>query len=269
MSPDAAKEPLKSHPAAGAFPLLEGDELQELADDIRAQGLLEPIVVHEGMILDGRNRQRACELAGVEPRYQEWVSNGRTPLEFVVAKNLHRRHLTPAQRAAIAAELLPELEQEAKARRIDNVRKDGDRPTGHSRPVGGRSAEKAADLVGVGKTSVKTAKRIQEQDPAVFEEMRTGEIATISEAKRKADSRPRPKQRISSGRPTVMHRRGDKFTESTQPLARYLKWCERQEYRFEHVTPKEARRRINKLRPLVEGLERTLKDLETRSVTAR
>ena len=119
MSPDVGEEPLKPHPVADAFPVLEGIELQQLTDDIRAHGLLEPIVVHEGMILDGRNRQHACELAGVEPRYEEWVSNGRTPLEFVVAKNLHRRHLTVAQRAVIALQLLPEFERDAKARRIE------------------------------------------------------------------------------------------------------------------------------------------------------
>jgi ParB-like chromosome segregation protein Spo0J len=266
MSPDAAKGTLKPHPAADTFPVLDGIEFEQLIDDIRAHGLLEPIVVHERMILDGRNRQRACELAGVEPCYEEWVSNGRTPIEFVVSKNLHRRHLTAAQRAAIAAELLPEFEKEAKARRINNVRTGGDRPTGHSRPVEGRSADKAAALVKVGKSSVKAAKAIREKDPAVFEEMRRGKV-TVAEGTRRVSSRPRPSRLTSSDRPKVMYGRGDKFVESTEPLARYLKKWKGNDYRFEHVNPREATRRLKKVCALIDGLECTRADLENRSMT--
>ena len=34
------------------------------------------VVVHEGLVLDGQNRLRACELAGVEPSYVEWNGVG-------------------------------------------------------------------------------------------------------------------------------------------------------------------------------------------------
>lgn len=50
--------------------MLDEDELQALADDIRDLGQLQPIVLDSsGRILDGRNRLRACELAEVEPEY--------------------------------------------------------------------------------------------------------------------------------------------------------------------------------------------------------
>ena len=44
------------HPLANLFPLIEGDEFAALVEDVRANGLLVPIVLHEGMILEGRNR---------------------------------------------------------------------------------------------------------------------------------------------------------------------------------------------------------------------
>ncbi len=60
---------LSFHPLANLFPLIEGLAFNELVADIAANGLREPIVLHQGMILDGRNRWRALEVLGVEPVY--------------------------------------------------------------------------------------------------------------------------------------------------------------------------------------------------------
>ena len=75
------------HPACLLFPQLGKAELQELADDIKANGLRNPIVLYKGQILDGRNRSCACEIAGVEPRFVEWDGTG-SPVEWVISENL-------------------------------------------------------------------------------------------------------------------------------------------------------------------------------------
>ena len=76
----ASPAALDSHPAANLFPLLEvvSPEFGELMDDIREHGLLQPIVLCDGKILDGRNRYRACQHAGVEPRFVEWSGDSPT-----------------------------------------------------------------------------------------------------------------------------------------------------------------------------------------------
>jgi len=104
---------LEHHPAAALFPLMDvdGPEFGELVDDIREHGLLQPIVLHEGKILDGRNRHRACQHAGVAPHFEEW--SGESPSAYVLSLNLHRRHLTDGQRAAIAVEAKERFEEEA------------------------------------------------------------------------------------------------------------------------------------------------------------
>lgn len=95
---------LKFHPLADDYDLLEGDDFEELCQSIQENGLDEDgiIVLYEGMILDGRNRYRACRKAGVEPRFRNYdpERDGAEPAEFVRRRNDPRRHdpLTIRQR---------------------------------------------------------------------------------------------------------------------------------------------------------------------------
>lgn len=85
--------------------MLGEDDLKALADDIAANGLIIPIVLDtEGRILDGRNRQRACELAGIEPRYETY--DGPNPETFPLRINGQRRQMTQAQKAVTAAKIV-------------------------------------------------------------------------------------------------------------------------------------------------------------------
>ena len=91
---DNPSERPSPHPICLLIPPADEYELQDLADDIRAHGLIDPIVLFEGMILDGRNRAAACERAGVEPRYVQFGGGREDALILVVSHNLKRRHLT-------------------------------------------------------------------------------------------------------------------------------------------------------------------------------
>ncbi|MGH7175225.1 MAG: ParB/RepB/Spo0J family partition protein [Minisyncoccia bacterium] len=91
------------HPLANLFPLMRGHQYSELVHDIRVNGLLEPVILLGGQILDGRNRYRACREAAVECKFKEF--DGKDPMEFVVSANLRRRHLSTSERASFAAKL--------------------------------------------------------------------------------------------------------------------------------------------------------------------
>jgi hypothetical protein len=93
-------KPRTAHPAAAVWPLMPGEELDALADDITANGLLHPIVLTvDGQILDGRNRLEACARAGVDP---EFVVHDGDPVAYVLGANLHRRHISKGQLAMAA-----------------------------------------------------------------------------------------------------------------------------------------------------------------------
>ena len=86
------------------FPRCSDEELQLLVSDIRENGLLTPITLYEGKILDGRNRYLACQMLNIEPDYVPF--NGKDPLPFVVSRNLCRRPLNESQRAMVAATII-------------------------------------------------------------------------------------------------------------------------------------------------------------------
>jgi hypothetical protein len=120
------------HPYAEKFPKLPDDELAELAESIRANGLRQPIVVTpDGLILDGRNRWAACQLAQVEP--ETVVYEGDDLAEYVMNVNVERRHMSTGARAMAAARVL-----EAAGRRDhENRRWEGVRGRPVIRPESG------------------------------------------------------------------------------------------------------------------------------------
>ena len=105
------------HPVAELFPMIDNEAAQSLAGDIKAHGLIEPgWLMPDGTLLDGRNRQRACELAGVDMRWKVYPNDD--PIGFVLSLNLQRRHLTVGQKAAVGVEVLPMYEAEAQRRKV-------------------------------------------------------------------------------------------------------------------------------------------------------
>jgi ParB/Sulfiredoxin domain len=96
---------MKVHEVAELFPMMSEEELEELALDIKANGLLNPIIRDEaGVLIDGRNRLEACRRAGIEPAYA--TLEGIDPVAFIMSSNDKRRHMTKGQRAMIAAKIV-------------------------------------------------------------------------------------------------------------------------------------------------------------------
>lgn len=92
------------HPVADLFPMMTDQELDDLAADIKAHGLIHPIVLDTGgMLIDGRNRLEACRRASVEPVFE--TLNGHEPREYVFSANdPKRRNTTQGQRTMLSSQ---------------------------------------------------------------------------------------------------------------------------------------------------------------------
>lgn len=147
------------HSLADAFPLITGEAFDELKKDIETHGQLEPVVMFEGKILDGRNRWRAMQELGL-PHRETKLDKDVDPVAYVWSKNAVRRQLTPAQKALAASKLVT-------AKHGGQSAADTDKTT----------VAKAAEMAGVGERSVKRAKRVLEQGaPEVVSAVESGEL---------------------------------------------------------------------------------------------
>jgi N6-adenosine-specific RNA methylase IME4 len=166
---------LQFHPIANCFPLIDGAEFDELVTDIRNNGVHEPVILHEGMILDGRNRYRASKAAGVDCPLITY--DGADPVGFVVSLNLRRRHLSEGQRAWVAAQI-------AKLPRGANQHGSIDLP----------SQEDAAAMLNVSVPSVKRAAVVRDHGvPELQAKVASGDVAPSTAAE--VARLPEPEQR--------------------------------------------------------------------------
>lgn len=109
----------KIHPVAALFPMMTDDELNELANDIEDNGLIHPIIMQGDLVIDGRNRLRACEIANVQPKFDEF--DGESVEAYIVSANLSRRNLTKGQQAMAMAFIYPEASEggRGKKKKVD------------------------------------------------------------------------------------------------------------------------------------------------------
>jgi N6-adenosine-specific RNA methylase IME4 len=153
---------MEFHEIANLFPVMRPEEFGDLVADVKKNGLIEPIVLYEDKILDGRNRYLACDEAGIKPHYDYY--KGDDPLGFVISKNLHRRHLNETQRAVVAS-------------KIANIPKHihkSDMPIGISQ-------QDAADQLNVGSRTVARVKQVEREAPELMPKLESGEM-TVNQA---------------------------------------------------------------------------------------
>ena len=180
---------MNRHPLSALFAQydLAGEDLNTLAEDIKANGLHLPITTHEGMILDGWNRFQACQIAKARPIYIS-LAPGLDPWEFVKGANMLRRHMTPAERVAV---MLLKLRMEGEHSRMGECPNNQRVPNGTPPP----SIEQIEKDLDVGRgTAQRAAQVARANDPALVDALtekrvsldRAAELAKMPAPERKA-----------------------------------------------------------------------------------
>lgn len=166
------------HPLCTLFPRLAGAEFEALREDIRANGQREPILLHEGLILDGGNRYEACLQAGVAPVLKPF--EGGDIVAYVLSANLYRRHLSPGQNAAIVASIT----NWAEAHKPGRPRQSGNVAALSS--VAARAAKSGAS-----ERTQRMADKVAQADPALAMDVAHGKTTlpqAVAKVERKAAS---------------------------------------------------------------------------------
>ncbi len=156
------------HPVSELFPVMAQGEFEALVADITQNGLREPIHVLGESIVDGRHRYRACQAAGVEPRFVE-VDPVADVYALVISLNLRRRHLSESQRAMIAA-------------RLESYSHGGHRPAAQDANLHLARSD-ASQMFNVSPRSVASAARVYAQGaPELIAAVDAGQLAVSTAA---------------------------------------------------------------------------------------
>ena len=181
---------MELHPLSSLFPRMSGSEFEAFKDDIATNGQREPITIHNGLILDGGNRFRACIELNMEPDIKEF--EGESIVAFILSANLHRRHLTAGQQAAIVASVQDwDKAHPAHKVKAGNVTALEAGNVTKLDTVADRTA-----LSGASEKTQRTADKIARENPELIKKVARGEV-TLAEAsgiERKATPKPEPVQ---------------------------------------------------------------------------
>lgn len=159
---------IEVHPAAEEWPMLEGEEYEAFREDIRRNGVrVRPVLDVEGLLVDGRNRIRACIDLGLDVEFDR-LPPGTDVLDYIISLNLRRRQLNASQKSMYA---------EA----IASLRPGRPRESGST---AGLTQEQAAERFGVSPRSIREARIVRENAaPEVVEAVQQGKLSVDAAAK--------------------------------------------------------------------------------------
>jgi ParB-like chromosome segregation protein Spo0J len=199
---------LPAHEHTKLFPAVRGKAYADLKASIRQHRQKDPVIVHEGQILDGRAVYRACRELGVSPRIQPWDGKGSV-VDYIKAKNFDRRHLTPSQRGMIAARIL-ELERRENSAGAD----ESTAAVARANLPAGRRRDRAAKEAGVAPRTVESSGRILKKGvPELAQSVEEGDVPA-SAAALIAGLPPAEQQDVLAGGPKAIRERAKQLRRS-------------------------------------------------------
>jgi hypothetical protein len=99
---------LEAHELANLLPMIDNANFENLKADIEKNGILEPILIFEGRILDGRNRYKAAKAVGrlTPTKFKTFEGTYAEAEAYVFSTNFLRRQMTNAQKQEVIRKMI-------------------------------------------------------------------------------------------------------------------------------------------------------------------
>ena len=137
------------------LPELSRDEYTELEKDIVKNGVLSPIVIWDGTIVDGHNRYAICQahhITNIPTREMHFASKDDA-LEWILRNQLGRRNLNDFQRNQIALKYEAVIAARMKERQVAGLKTGEKIPFRPNEPNGNEPTTKRKELAQIAGTS--------------------------------------------------------------------------------------------------------------------
>jgi len=135
------------------FPEAKPEDYSRLIDDIQANGYDQdqPVIIYQGAILDGWNRNKACVELMIKPPTKQFIGSDLEAVRFVMRTN-KRRNMNSGQWATVAVEAedimraIAEQVEKEKADKVSQSRRGEVRQIIAEPADNQKTATKAAEL---------------------------------------------------------------------------------------------------------------------------
>ena len=179
---------MQRHPLSKVWGDIPSDELVAMRESVQDHGFVDPVIwTYDGLILDGWHRYTISNLLGLELEVREYDGD---PVEWVIGRNLHRRHLTDLQRAS-CGNAAREWGKQGHQRRLDRDENTGKftvvdklsttvntAPQTGAEQTGQEAVLTQSERAALNDVNVKTQQRSERYDEAgLGEKVRSGEIS--------------------------------------------------------------------------------------------
>lgn len=167
---------------------LNSEEFSQLRSMVMSEGCRDPLVIwaEEGILIDGHNRYKICNDAGLPFSTHEISFADRdSVLEWIFNNSISRRNLQPIDKAQLVEKMKPIFKRLAKARQEASRTKPGEQVgqvvVNLPPPNAGKTRDQLGALVGVsGRTYDALAKVINHGDPEIINAVRDNIIGAQS-----------------------------------------------------------------------------------------
>jgi len=157
------------------IPPLNDEELTMLEESIVANGCESPLIVWNGVIVDGHNRHAICQKHSIPFAVSEKSFDSREDAMLWMLRNqLGRRNLNSYQRGELALKFEPLIASASKKRMLAGKAID---PPQNSAEGSGETRRQIAKIAGVSHDTIKKVKKLSESaDEETKGKLRRGEV---------------------------------------------------------------------------------------------